>query len=1583
MEPTLEQAPKDNQHQSANKGTESAESGASMPPPPFQLFANNGETPPPPPTDNQSPNDVPDGVMGKMEQTLGDDFSEVKIHQNSQDALQMKALAFTQGNDVHFAPGQFNPGTQQGQELLGHELTHVSQQKAGKVAPTTEINGKAVNDDRSLEAEADAMGAKAAQMKSTGSGQQKGGGTANGPIQRQVALPDMLQGMGNAPGEEAPIQRQAELSELLSNNLQFPLSNPSHQTAMTVLSAVANILDDDITQENRDQILDTHGPYRPDYYQSQFGEGGEDYFSALWDFYNARWQSTSRGARNEALSRGYRKIQTFLLPRWGAELFPGRENQPIRNQYVTLVRSEITERISAIRLIRGRVVVAFSSQSTGNAEPERPAAERTATPERPAAPAAPEPERETAAPPAEAAPATAGPITGGTPLAEFLSENSSTVAAAQHTEAVALAAIANILDPRLSPSNRNLIIDVNGPFRPDRYRSELAGAGSLYSALWDFYNARWQSRTRAQRGQSMDAGYGKIRNLLLPRMGSRLFPGGENRVLRSRFTALSRSGISEQINAVRQVPGNVIVPFPGQAEDGTMPERPAPETTDTREDNSRSESTREAPTTASAPTAAPAAPIEGNNALATFLRENQASVAEGQQNEAVVLAALGNILDSRLTAANESEILDVTGPFRPDSYRAQLEGAPNYFTALWDFYNARWQSTSRGQRSEAVTRGRTKIQSLLLPRTGGRLFPGGENRALRTQFSTLSRANITDQITAVRQVRGSVVVRFPGQPEPVPGAVSTTSREAAPAPEPAPANIGPFEAYWNHLSAEGKTLMRLLLSTISTEQREGLGNEILLVLPAIASILDSGLSHQNRESIINRAGGHHPSSYQDSRISENSRGILWDLYKARWGAIEPAEEEGAAPTTSHAFRREMTTQATARLNQLIGSSVLRPLGRRISNRVRTLSQGRVRRRITALARNQHIVMVVDRNGRPLPLSVYEPSRDAESLRTSPYHRMFGRGGGGGSTFAREQIVNPDAEERTGAVSLEEMRAARSEIVLTEHAAEPMVWINREVVSLLGEHRKELFPQLIGGGRILIHRATVAHDLFEARNQVRTLSAEITRLSQSAEITRGIQRQIDRKTEDRDELQAQIPVLEGRLAQYDSLIRANAPGDRLRALAYFTEKRQQLIRRMQEDGGEADALNPDDVSLERTARMDRFLAGRINTRNRGRYQHFRDRDELRVMMYKLNQAVQILSQTEAVNGWDPLLREYPRTAYTGNLNYGSDRSRRTGIDLTPTGGGTLVDRPDGFANGGPAYRNGLVEDAVGNAITQADEARQAGSTNLQETVLTEDYRELATTILYTFQQLEGPPSSMNTWDSADLTAASGIAARGVLESMLFRFHESNPQEFRNLFGRFGVGVENGRRGPALTVRVPNDTTIGSHTITAGETIHGEQAIQYIINDPVLLVQFRRAGHSEGYQVHQLGGAMGSMRRALAGRAGQRSAADQRARRDTRPRWANILALVTDQTVREEAIFTITNSIHGFGSLGSTNTQIPEATDLSTPQGASTACTSIISWLTGRRSNRITKFRELRRARHQYAALQEGAAAGGEGETATEE
>jgi uncharacterized protein DUF4157 len=103
---------------------------------------------------------IPDEVRAKMETAFSADFSDVRVH-IGQEASSLGAIAYTWGTNIHFAPGQYNPHTLQGQKLLGHELWHVVQQKNGRVKNPFG-GGVAVVQDHALEAEADRMGIKAA-----------------------------------------------------------------------------------------------------------------------------------------------------------------------------------------------------------------------------------------------------------------------------------------------------------------------------------------------------------------------------------------------------------------------------------------------------------------------------------------------------------------------------------------------------------------------------------------------------------------------------------------------------------------------------------------------------------------------------------------------------------------------------------------------------------------------------------------------------------------------------------------------------------------------------------------------------------------------------------------------------------------------------------------------------------------------------------------------------------------------------------------------------------------------------------------------------------------------------------------------------------------------------------------------------------------------------------------------------------------------------------------------------------------------------------------------------------------------------
>lgn len=103
----------------------------------------------------QKPNEtgMPDNLKAGVENLSGFAMDDVRVHYNSDKPATVQALAYTQGTDIHVAPGQ--------EQHLPHEAWHVAQQMAGRVEPTTEVGGMPVNDNVGLEHEADVMGAKA------------------------------------------------------------------------------------------------------------------------------------------------------------------------------------------------------------------------------------------------------------------------------------------------------------------------------------------------------------------------------------------------------------------------------------------------------------------------------------------------------------------------------------------------------------------------------------------------------------------------------------------------------------------------------------------------------------------------------------------------------------------------------------------------------------------------------------------------------------------------------------------------------------------------------------------------------------------------------------------------------------------------------------------------------------------------------------------------------------------------------------------------------------------------------------------------------------------------------------------------------------------------------------------------------------------------------------------------------------------------------------------------------------------------------------------------------------------------------
>lgn len=107
----------------------------------------------------QRPGGMPAGLRSGIEALSGMDLSDVQVHTGSSKPAEIHALAYTQGNEIHVAPGQ--------EQHLAHEAWHVVQQRQGRVQPTMRIGEVNVNDDAGLEAEADRMGARAVHVGSS------------------------------------------------------------------------------------------------------------------------------------------------------------------------------------------------------------------------------------------------------------------------------------------------------------------------------------------------------------------------------------------------------------------------------------------------------------------------------------------------------------------------------------------------------------------------------------------------------------------------------------------------------------------------------------------------------------------------------------------------------------------------------------------------------------------------------------------------------------------------------------------------------------------------------------------------------------------------------------------------------------------------------------------------------------------------------------------------------------------------------------------------------------------------------------------------------------------------------------------------------------------------------------------------------------------------------------------------------------------------------------------------------------------------------------------------------------------------
>ncbi|MBQ3374400.1 MAG: DUF4157 domain-containing protein [Oscillospiraceae bacterium] len=107
--------------------------------------------------------DMPTVMREKMEDSFGMDLTAVKLYENKA-VGEAGAEAVAQGSNIAFAPGKLDFSSTHGQELLGHEISHVASQAKG------EVKGSGLVNDSALEARADREGMMAAHGMSVTSG---------------------------------------------------------------------------------------------------------------------------------------------------------------------------------------------------------------------------------------------------------------------------------------------------------------------------------------------------------------------------------------------------------------------------------------------------------------------------------------------------------------------------------------------------------------------------------------------------------------------------------------------------------------------------------------------------------------------------------------------------------------------------------------------------------------------------------------------------------------------------------------------------------------------------------------------------------------------------------------------------------------------------------------------------------------------------------------------------------------------------------------------------------------------------------------------------------------------------------------------------------------------------------------------------------------------------------------------------------------------------------------------------------------------------------------------------------------------
>lgn len=199
---------------------------------------------------------LPSSLRERFENSLQTDLSSVRIHTgaaSSDAAAAVSAKAYTDGHDIHFNDGFYQPDSTEGQKLIAHEVAHTVQQGGASRGGSFEVSEPG----DALEREAD--GAAAAMLSGETAQVSSAQGLARRVLQRdplgEIDLDDHIQGtwaQGAQPGPTSPeVEALAAVPAVPKlNNRGDKRANARHDKSVGGREAFSNALLDQVSAWN-------------------------------------------------------------------------------------------------------------------------------------------------------------------------------------------------------------------------------------------------------------------------------------------------------------------------------------------------------------------------------------------------------------------------------------------------------------------------------------------------------------------------------------------------------------------------------------------------------------------------------------------------------------------------------------------------------------------------------------------------------------------------------------------------------------------------------------------------------------------------------------------------------------------------------------------------------------------------------------------------------------------------------------------------------------------------------------------------------------------------------------------------------------------------------------------------------------------------------------------------------------------------------------------------------------------------------------------------------------------------------------